>query len=71
MNKKMCHLCGGNLCGGTSTCSVVVQHAPEVIKISYNTIGNYFMALQSYVLAIFVSTKDSLLKTMKYIKIKI
>jgi hypothetical protein len=66
----MCYLCGGSICAGTGGCSVVVNQAPEVIKISYSYAGSGISMIQSYFVALFSITKDSFIHVMKYLRLR-
>jgi hypothetical protein len=66
----MCSICAGNVCAGTGGCMVVVNHTPEVIKISYSYAGNTVSAMQSYFLALFTTTKDSFRQMIKNLRFK-
>lgn len=61
----MCAICGGSVCAGTGACTVIVQNAPEVVRITYTSSINLIGTLQASLLSLFSSTKEAVLTILK------
>jgi hypothetical protein len=67
INKKMCQLCGGSVCAGAG-CLNLIQHSPEIVKITYSYGNTLISNLQVLFATIITSAKDSLIKPINYTK---
>lgn len=66
----MCSICAGSVCAGTGGCAVIINHAPEVIKISHSYAGNMVSTIQTYLVALLTTTKDSFFQSIKLLSLR-